>query len=443
MKYLTLTPFILALCACTGAQHEATSAINASSSVLAASSSVASLSSSSSISSASSSEAPQPITFIEESEQAFCTFNGAIEIDHTGFTGDGYANASNALNAALTWSIQLDEPGNYSLGIRFANGGATDRTATFTASGKSQSLAFPAGSGWGDWQTQTLNVSLNAGNHLLTLTPQTSAGLANIDSLSIKGPSIAQPGMCPAQAPIAVWLAGDSTVANGQTPCPVGWGKTLPEYFNDKVTVHNRAVGGRSVRTWLYDVSDRMASDGECAISYANGSPVLQQRWTSMLNEMKAGDWLFIQFGINDGSRTCPRHVGQTAFRDAYTYMANEAIARGANPVLVTPAPMIRCSGSTAVANRGFIDAVKSVGEQLNLPVIDLHQLGIDRYNQLGFCPVEGGDVSASTGGEVGAYFCNDHTHFDTPGARDIAAIITNALAAQGLSLADYLLPNN
>ena len=33
---------------------------------------------------------------------------------------------------------------------------------------------------------------------------------------------------------------------------------------------------------------------------------------------MKAGDYLFIQFGINDSSATCDRHVGVEAFKSSY-----------------------------------------------------------------------------------------------------------------------------
>lgn len=47
--------------------------------------------------------------------------------------------------------------------------------------------------------------------------------------------------------------------------------------------------------------------------------------------------------------------------------------------------------------------------------------------------------MSASTGGEVGAFFCDDHTHFDRPGAARIAELVAQALAPQNLGLASYL----
>src|SRR6185295_2441625 len=58
---------------------------------------------------------------------------------------------------------------------------------------------------------------------------------------------------------VTVWIAGDSTVAsNGGTPCPIGWGGPFPMTFGPGVTVKNSAVGGRSVRTWLYNVQTTM-----------------------------------------------------------------------------------------------------------------------------------------------------------------------------------------
>lgn len=346
----------------------------------------------------------------------------------------------NASGITLTWAISVVDSGDYTLALRYANGGTSARPGVLAIAQQTRTLDFPPSDGWAEWRDESATFHLTAGTHIITLSSTEAEGLANIDSLALMGPASIAAAMCPDLPPVTIWLAGDSTVANGNTPCPVGWGKTIGTYFNEKVTVRNSAVGGRSVRTWLYDVLDQAGSDGECRIrTNGDGSPVLQSRWVSMLDQMRPGDYLFIQFGINDGSRTCPRHVGGSAFIDEYIYMANEASNRGVHPILVTPSPALRCSGSSAVASRGFLSETFAVGNQLNIPVIDLHQLGTNLYNQLAFCPVAGGDVSASTGGPVGDFFCDDHTHFDTPGALQIGRIVTDALRAQAIPLAAYL----
>jgi len=434
----------LALAACGGNTSSGSSSASSSTSSSSSSSSASSTSSSASSSSStssSSSGATSVTTLIEETDRAFCPFSGFVESEHGGFTGAGYANVVNAVGAKLTWALSVESAGRYRVAVRYANGGTAARPGVLALGQRSATLDFSVSGAWTSWREETLDLDLAAGTHLLTLTATVSEGLANIDSLALTGPGAITAGLCPDKPPITVWLAGDSTVANGNTPCPVGWGKVFGALFNDKVTVQNAAAGGRSVRTWLYDVYEQFGNDGECRIATnGDGSPQLQSRWTSMLGQMRSGDYLFIQFGINDGATTCPRHVGSNAFRNEYTYMVNEARKRGVNPVLLTPAPALRCSGSTAVASRGFLNETFAVGSQLNVPVIDLHKLGTDLYNRLGFCSVAGGDVSAGTTGPVGEFFCDDHTHFDTPGARQIARVIAEALRAQSVPLADYLL---
>ena len=241
---------------------------------------------------------------------------------------------------------------------------------------------------------------------------------------------------------LTVWIAGDSTVSNGG-PCPIGWGAQFKALFDAKVSVTNSAVAGRSVRTWMYDVQDTKDSAGECNLGKdAQGNPTVQSRYTALLNGMKAGDYLFVQFGINDGDSACPRHVGASAFKTSYGVLAQAAKDRGAQAVFVTPVSQIACSGSTVnkKTREPYVTATKEAGTQFGVPVIDLNALSTALYQSLGFCPIPGGsDVSASTTGAVGAFFCDDHTHFDTPGAQQIAGLVAQGVREQKLGLAAYL----
>lgn len=242
---------------------------------------------------------------------------------------------------------------------------------------------------------------------------------------------------------ITVWIAGDSTVANGNTPCPRGWGGTIGSLFGDLVTVTNSAVGGRSVRTWMHFVQGTMGTDDECLLDLdGDGVPLVQDRWQAMLDGMSEGDFLLIQFGINDGSPTCDRHVGLTAFKDSYRQMAQAAADRGAQAIFITPVSAISCQGSSARGTRGgYVTATQEIGTELGVPVIDLHQLSVDLYTDLGFCPLPNGesDVGADTTGAVGTFFCDDHTHFDQTGAEAIADLLAQALRDQSSQLAEYL----
>jgi len=237
--------------------------------------------------------------------------------------------------------------------------------------------------------------------------------------------------------PIKVWIAGDSTVQNCSSGCPCGWGSQFDALFNDNVTVVNSAVGGRSIQTWLYEasVSSTLGPDGECTLT----SQAYDKRWTAMLDAttgMKTGDYLFIQFGINDSDSKCPKHVGTPRFKTLLTAMAQAAKERGAQPVFVTPVSAIICSGSTAQPTRGrFVTATMEAATASGVPLLDLHRLSIDLYNELGFCP---NDENYGAG-KVGDFFCQDHTHFEAAGAKRIAGLVAGALPTAGPSLARYV----
>jgi lysophospholipase L1-like esterase len=265
-----------------------------------------------------------------------------------------------------------------------------------------------------------------------------AASAADSAAANCTGASRAEaPAARAAAAPITVWLAGDSTMANpGTARCPVGWGSQFDALFNTDVTVRNEAVGGRSIQTWLYErnVSSTKGPDGECRLT----SSTYSSRWQAMLNAstgMKTGDYLFIQFGINDSSSTCPRHVGSARYKQLMTMMVQSALARGAHPVLLTPVAAITCSGGTATKNRGFVNETFAVGSATRAPAVDLQSLSVALYNNLRFCP-NNGDYGS---GPVGAFFCNDHTHFETYGAQRIAGLVAEDVRRQNLPLATYL----
>ncbi len=255
--------------------------------------------------------------------------------------------------------------------------------------------------------------------------------------------------------PITVWLAGDSTVANGSTPCPRGWGMFFDALFNDNVTVANSASGGKSIRSWQYATltsSSGKYGDGECDVEEdASGNPILQDRWQQMLDGMSPGDYLLIQFGINDTVPTCDyvnsqgkayygRHVGMERFKEEHGLMAAAAIERGTQPIFITPTSQLACSGSTATRGRDeWPRYVREAGETYQVPVIDLNQLSVDLYNQRGLCPLDGGGLTSTTS-PGGLFFCDDATHFSDQGATQIAEVVVQALRDGAIGLANYAL---
>ncbi|MGH9820930.1 MAG: rhamnogalacturonan acetylesterase, partial [Pyrinomonadaceae bacterium] len=73
-----------------------------------------------------------------------------------------------------------------------------------------------------------------------------------------------------------LFIVGDSTL---KSDAPLrGWGQELGQFFDQtKINVVDRAIGGRSSRTFQYE-----------------------GRWDRVLAELKPGDFVIIQFGHND-----------------------------------------------------------------------------------------------------------------------------------------------
>jgi rhamnogalacturonan acetylesterase len=88
----------------------------------------------------------------------------------------------------------------------------------------------------------------------------------------------------PRRAPLnpalpTIFIVGDSTASNGPN---LGWGSHLGDYFDlTRVNVANRAIAGRSSRSYM----DEGHWDGP----------------TGTLAEIKAGDFVMLQWGQNDG----------------------------------------------------------------------------------------------------------------------------------------------
>ncbi|MGI5158584.1 cellulose binding domain-containing protein [Microbispora sp. CA-102843] len=360
-------------------------------------------------------------------------FGADVTVTDLGDTIDGWT---------LTWTFTGGQSVTQAWNAAVTQAGANvtaknvDYNRTIPGNG---SVSFGFNGAWSGGNPAPASFALNG-------TPCTGAGPASPSpSPSAKTPSpSASPSRSPSPAPsptpvpdkITVWLAGDSTVANSSGAPIVGWGRELGQYLTANATVVNNAVGGRSIQTWLYEsaVTSSKNSAGECVLS----STTYSARWQSMLNAstgMKAGDYLFIQFGINDGDTTCPRHVGAARYRELLTTMVRAAQQRGAHPVLVTPVAALICSGSTAIPNRGYLTDTFDVGTATGAPVIDLHQLSYTLYNSLHFCPFNGDYTS----GPVGAFFADDHTHFEAAGARQIAGLVAGAVRDQRLGLTAYL----
>lgn len=79
---------------------------------------------------------------------------------------------------------------------------------------------------------------------------------------------------------ITVFMIGDSTMSNKPLEGgnqERGWGHVLGSFFTEDVRVENHAMNGRSSKSFI--------NEG---------------RWETVVNKIRPGDYVFIQFGHND-----------------------------------------------------------------------------------------------------------------------------------------------
>lgn len=121
-----------------------------------------------------------------EAEQA-TVVQGAIESNHTGFSGTGFVNYDNVTGSAVQWSVTAASSGTATLTLRYANGTTTNRPMDVAVNGSvvSAGRAFPGTGTWDTWVTSSLTVPLNAGTNTVRATATTANGGPNVDYLDV------------------------------------------------------------------------------------------------------------------------------------------------------------------------------------------------------------------------------------------------------------------
>ena len=222
-----------------------------------------------------------------------------------------------------------------------------------------------------------------------------------------------------AQKP-TIYLIGDSTMANKKNPeenPEHGWGQVLPEFFNDKISIDNRAVNGRSTKSFI--------DEG---------------RWDSILKTLKKDDYVFIQFGHNDQKVKDPKRYTNphTSYRNNLVKFVLEAREKGAIPVLFSS--IVRRSfneyGTLEDTHGVYPLEVRLVAQDYKVPFIDLQYLtekleisyGVEDSKKL-HLHFEAGEHAFYPEGK------HDNTHLSKFGAIKVAEMATRELKSKVYSL--------
>lgn len=213
---------------------------------------------------------------------------------------------------------------------------------------------------------------------------------------------------------MTIYVCGDSTAASYRPEeAPImGWGQALPA-FVPGVRVENRAMAGRSAKSFLYE-----------------------GRLQKIEGEIGPGDLMLIQFAHNDASELVWRHTDPwTSFSRCLEIYVDTAILRGARPVLLTPICVREWRDGELLASHGeYPAAIRTLAARRSVPLIDMYEKSVRLVRSLGdeesrrlYLHVEKGVYPAYPEGSV------DNTHTRRPGAEAYARMAAEGLREWGL----------
>lgn len=220
---------------------------------------------------------------------------------------------------------------------------------------------------------------------------------------------------------IKIYLVGDSTMSIKQiSKYPeTGWGMPFANFFDESVTVDNRAQNGRSTKSFM-----------------AEG------RWKSVTDSLKAGDYVFIQFGHNDEVKTKKTYTTEEEFKNNLAKYVSESLKAGAFPVLITPVARrsFDAEGKVLPTHQVYSEIVRTLSEEMKVPLIDLdkesmvllQKMGVENSKLL-FNKLEPGQNPNYPSG------VDDNTHFNEYGARRMAELVLSELKKMNLEIANRI----
>ena len=205
-----------------------------------------------------------------------------------------------------------------------------------------------------------------------------------------------------------IHIAGDSTVTDQPAEYPYspatsysGWGQMLGLFISGGVSIANHSHSGLTVESFR--------TEGHYDI---------------LKEQLKAGDYVFMQFAHNDQKQ---KHLmARGGYRDGLIAYIKETREAGAFPVIVTPLARNtwKPDGTYNDLLEEYANVCVELGSEYNVPVLDLHALSMAFVKEKG---LEGAKPY---------YFPRDYTHTNDYGAYKMAGFIADEIRGkiEGLS---------
>lgn len=168
------------------------------------------------------------------------------------------------------------------------------------------------------------------------------------------------------ESKFTLFTIGDSTMASkkAEVAPETGWCQVFPDFVSGNIEIKNRAVNGRSSKSFI-----------------AEG------RWKAVLDSLKRGDYVFIQFGHNDEkSQDTTRYTDPfTTYSENLERFIRETRDKGATPILFTPIVRRKFENGFLIDTHGnYPIAVRQIAAIWNVDLIDMQLLTAKAVTALG-----------------------------------------------------------
>ena len=221
---------------------------------------------------------------------------------------------------------------------------------------------------------------------------------------------------------IRVYLIGDSTMANKETKAfpETGWGMPFAYFFDSTVVVDNRARNGRSTKSFLSE-----------------------NLWQQVINNLKPGDYVFIQFGHNDEVKEkTDRYTTPDEYKSNLKRFIQETRDKKGIPILLTPVTRRNFDkeGKIEETHLVYSGLVREVALETRVAFIDMDKKSRELLQQFGetnskllYLQLQPGENPNYPQGK------NDNTHFNELGARKMAEIVLAEVRLLQIELASHI----
>jgi lysophospholipase L1-like esterase len=218
-----------------------------------------------------------------------------------------------------------------------------------------------------------------------------------------------------------IFLIGGSTMASYPATRPVvGWGQTLPKFFKNPAAIDNRALSGRSTKSFID-----------------------QGHWAEVIGDMRAGDFLIMCWGTNDSADDPLRKTDPHGeFTTNLKRFIAETRAKGATPILATQVAHRRwdAKGQWAESASEYVLVNRELAASEHLPLMEMYERTTALEKSLG----KEGSIALHLYLPLGKYDsypngAKDDTHYNAAGATKVAELAVAEIRRLKLPFALWL----